>query len=315
MSNVFGPVPSRRLGRSLGVDVVPFKTCSYDCIYCQIGRTDCLSVERKDWLPVDQLIGDLLEKLPTQPDYITISGSGEPTLYASMGELIDRIKALTAIPVAVLTNGSLLWQKEVRNQLAHADLIVPSLDAGCAISFQAANRPHKSITFEKMLSGLIALRQEFKGEYWLEILLLGGLTGNCSEVEKLVQCVEQIKPDRVQLNTVMRPPAENFAQAITKEQLELFSAMFTPNAEIIADFSHIHKQSGAVGDRTEILNLLQRRPCSVEDIASGLSLHRNEIVKHLEELSCQQKIEQMPVNNTVFYKVKENQEQTSNTNT
>lgn len=304
MSNVFGPVPSRRLGRSLGVDVIPFKTCSYDCIYCQIGRTDCLSVDRKDWLSVDQIIGDLVEKLSSKPDYITISGSGEPTLYASIGELISRIKSLTDIPVAVLTNGSLLWQKEVRNQIAQADLIVPSLDAGCETTFLAANRPHNSITFKKMLSGLQSLREEFQGEYWLEILLLGGITGNSAEVAKLVKCVELIKPDRVQLNTVMRPPAEDFAQAITREQLELFSTMFNPTAEIIADFSHIHNKSDVAVDRTEIFNLLQRRPCSIEDIASGLSLHRNEIVKHLEELSNLQMIEQMPVNNQLFYKVK-----------
>ena len=126
---IFGPVPSRRLGRSLGVDLVPLKTCSYDCIYCQLGNTTCRTTERKEWVPLDDVVLELKDRLSARPDYITLSGSGEPTLYSRGGELIDRIKAMTDVPVAVLTNGSLLWQKEVRKQLMKADLVIPSLDA------------------------------------------------------------------------------------------------------------------------------------------------------------------------------------------
>ncbi|MCK4625431.1 MAG: radical SAM protein, partial [Phycisphaerae bacterium] len=172
MSYIFGPVPSRRLGRSLGVDLVPFKTCSYDCIYCQLGRTTNKTIQRKEWVPLDDVVAELKTNLSSQPDYITLSGSGEPTLYSRTGELIDRIKAVTDVPVAVLTNGSLLWNQEVCAQLMNADLIVPSLDAGDEMMFRAVNRPHEDISFEKMLKGLIEFRREYQGQYWLEVMFL-----------------------------------------------------------------------------------------------------------------------------------------------
>ena len=140
-NHIFGPVPSRRLGRSLGIDLVPHKTCSYDCIYCQLGRTTCKTIERKEWVPLDAVVAELETKLSPRPDYVTLSGSGEPTLYSRLDELIDRIKHLTDIPVAVLTNGSLLWQEVVQQQLAAADLVMPSLDAGNATAFHLVNRP------------------------------------------------------------------------------------------------------------------------------------------------------------------------------
>ena len=154
---VFGPVPSRRLGRSLGVDLVPFKTCSFDCLYCQLGKTTCRTIERREWAPLDEVIEQVKEKLSAKPDYITLSGSGEPTLYSRLDEAIDRIKRLTDTPVAVLTNGSLLWMDEVQRQLAAADLVMPSLDAGDETTFQLVNRPHESLHFEQVLSGLILL--------------------------------------------------------------------------------------------------------------------------------------------------------------
>jgi len=125
MTYIFGPVPSRRLGRSLGVDLVPFKTCTYDCIYCQLGRTTNKTAERREWVPLNEVLAELQDKLATKPDYITLSGSGEPTLYSRLDDLIDRIRSMTDVPVAVLTNGSLLWQKEVRRQLMDAHLVIP----------------------------------------------------------------------------------------------------------------------------------------------------------------------------------------------
>ena len=202
---VFGPVPSRRLGRSLGVDLTPFKTCSYDCIYCQLGRTTRRR-STKEWIPLDRIVAQLPERLTSQPDYITLSGSGEPTLYSRVGELIARIKTLTDVPVAVLTNGSLLWQEALRGQLFQADLVVPSLDAGSEAMFQAVNRPHEQISFGQMVDGLVAFRQEFKGAYWLEVMVVGGYTATVEEIGKLAVCVDRIRPDRVQLNTVTRPP-------------------------------------------------------------------------------------------------------------
>ena len=303
MSNhIFGPVPSRRLGRSLGVDLVPFKTCTYDCIYCQLGRTTCKTMERKEWVPFDAVLESLKTRLSTEPDYITLSGSGEPTLFSRVDELIERIKAMTDVPVAVLTNGSLLWQPDVRRQLLAADLVVPSLDAGDAAMFRLVNRPHADITFDKMLDGLIDFRSEFPGDYWLEVFVLGAHTAVAADFAKLVECVDLIKPDRVQLNTVTRPPAESFAVGVSRERLAELAAMFDPSAEVIADFRDVHKQAEFAGGRKEILELLRRRPCSIEDIASGLGMHRNEVIKYIEELNAEGLLEESLVAEKLYYK-------------
>ncbi len=284
---VFGPVPSRRLGRSLGIDLVPFKTCTYDCIYCQLGNTTCKTVERKEWVPLDDVLEELGNKLSSKPDYITLSGSGEPTLHSRCDELIDRIKAMTDVPVAVLTNGSLLWKKEVRSQLTKADLVIPSLDAGDEAVFRLVNRPHRDIPFEKMLAGLVDFRLEFQGDYWLEVFVLDVHSASKVEFAQLVKWVDLIGPDRVQLNTVTRPPAEDFAIGVSPQRLAELATMFDPPAEVIADFRSIHGQAEFAAGQEDIQDLLRRRPCSVEDIANGLGMHRNEVVKHVEHLSAE----------------------------
>jgi len=284
ISYIFGPVPSRRLGRSLGVDVVPFKTCTYDCLYCQVGRTTCRTMERKQWVPLADVVAELEGKLSARPDYITLSGSGEPTLFSRIGELIGRIKAMTDIPVAVLTNGSLLWRRDVRSELIRADLVIPSLDAGDKTMFLAVNRPHEDLSFELMLGGLIDFRREFPGKYWLEVLLLAGFNDSDAEVAKLVRCAERIGPDRVQLNTVTRPPADPAAGGVSAERLAEAAAMFHPPAEVIADPAGLRDRTEFAAGREEILNLLRRRPCSLDDIAGGLGMHRNQVVKHVREL-------------------------------
>jgi len=299
---VFGPVPSRRLGRSLGVDLVPFKTCSYDCIYCQLGPTTCKTIERKAWVPLEAVVAQLQERLPSKPDYITLSGSGEPTLNSQVGEMIARIKTLTDIPVAVLTNGSLMWLQEVRRQLLGADLVIPSLDAGEEAVFQTVNRPHERIAFGKMLDGLVAFRQEFRGAYWLEVMVVGGYTATAAQIEKLAACVDRIQPDRVQLNTVTRPPAEKAAAAVSRERLDHFCSLFRPRAEVIADFRGVHQEAEFVASRNEVLDMLQRRPCSVADIASGLGMHENEVIKHLEELRVAGAVESVPGEGKHYYR-------------
>jgi wyosine [tRNA(Phe)-imidazoG37] synthetase (radical SAM superfamily) len=178
-THVFGPVPSRRLGRSLGVDLVPFKTCTYDCIYCQLGRTTCKTTERKEWVPLDSVLENVKEKLPSNPDYITLSGSGEPTLFSRVDELIDRIKAVTDVPVAVLTNGSLLWHEDVRRQLMGADLVIPSLDAGDEAMFRLVNRPCEEISFEQMLLTPAFLMNTFTGSAWNMRKRRPGVPGPC----------------------------------------------------------------------------------------------------------------------------------------
>jgi wyosine [tRNA(Phe)-imidazoG37] synthetase (radical SAM superfamily) len=285
----------------LGVDLVPLKTCSYDCIYCQLGTTTCKTVERKEWVPLDDVLAELADRLSSRPDYITLSGSGEPTLYSRLDELIGGIKRLTSVPVAVLSNGSLFWQEEVRAQISQADLVIPSLDAADETMFQAVNRPHASISFERMLEGLVALRRDFPAQYWLEIMVVGGYTSDPIEVEKLAACAGRIQPDRVQLNTVTRPPAEAQAAAVSRQQLHAFCARFDPPAEVIADFRGVHQEAAFAAGRQEVFDMLLRRPCSVEDIAGGLDLHRNEVIKHLEELRAQGEVVTRMVAGKQFY--------------
>ena len=299
---IFGPVPSRRLGRSLGVDLVPFKTCSYDCIYCQLGRTTNKTIQRKEWVPIDIVTEQLKKKLDSKPDYITLSGSGEPTLFSRLEDLIFKIKDITDIPVAVLTNGSLLWLPEVRNALKSADLVVPSLDAGSSQIFQYVNRPHSNITFSKMLDGLVTFRDEYSGKYWLEIFLLAGVTTPETEINRLKTCISSIRPDKVQVNTVTRPPAEGFAEPVPQKQLQIITEKLYEKAEVIADYSNVHKQQDFSAQRQDVLTLLKRRPCSIGDIAAGLGLHRNEVVKYVEELSLVGKIEAKPQNQQLYYK-------------
>ena len=299
---IFGPVPSRRLGRSLGVDLVPFKTCTYDCIYCQLGRTTCKTTTRKEWIPLEDVLKQLQDKLTTEPNYITLSGSGEPTLFSRIGELISRIKKMTDIPVAVLTNGSLLGISEVRAALMEADLVMPSLDAGDEKMFRYVNRPVADITFDRMVEGLVTFGKEYSGRYWLEVFLLGGVTGFSAEVEKIANISQQIDPDRVQLNTVTRPPAENFAYPVSKEQMNVFATIFGDRAEVIADYRGTHQQAEFVARREDVLNLLCRRPCTTGDIAKGLGIHPNEVAKYVEQLSIEGLLGRETRNGRVYYK-------------
>lgn len=301
MSHVFGPVPSRRLGRSLGVDLVPFKTCSYDCIYCQLGQTTNKTVERREWVPLNDVLKELKDKLASKPDYITLSGSGEPTLFSRLDELIAGIRSMTKVPIAVLTNGSLLWQEEVRRQLMDAHLVVPSLDAGSASMFRAVNRPHESISFDRMLEGLIDFREESYGEYWLEVFLLAGHTAVESEVSRITECVRRIKPDRVQLNTATRPTAENYAVMVDRARMADVAGRFEPPAEVIADYRGVHAQSDFRAGRESVREMIQRRPCSLDDIANGLNMHRNEAIKYIEELNAEGVLTKRTAGGKVFY--------------
>jgi len=300
--HVFGPVPSRRLGRSLGLDLGPFKTCTYDCIYCQLGRTTCKTLQRKEWVPVEFVLRELEEKLDTRPDYVTLSGSGEPTLFTPIDQLIDAIRTLTDIPIAVLTNGSLLGSPEVQSELSLADLVIPSLDAGNDRMFRLVNRPHEGLCFERMLEGLVAFRRGFRGQYWLEVFLLGAYTTFEQELAQIRRCVERIRPDRVQLNTVARPPAEDRAIAVPRARLEEIAATFCPPAEVIAEFHGAHALEGGEGTREEVLELLRRRPCSIDDIVGGLGMHRNEVLKSVEHLRTEGSVEQSRVGDMFYYR-------------
>lgn len=286
MSNskfTFGPVPSRRLGRSFGIDLVPFKTCSYDCVYCQLGCTTNRTVERKEYVPVIEVLDEIKKRIgEVDADYITLSGSGEPTLNSGVKKLICGIKKLTPIPVAVLTNASLLSEKEVRDALTEADLVVPSLDAGREEIFRSINRPHASLCFDRMVEGIVSFRREFRGELWLEIMFIEGINSGDEEVRRFIPLIEKINPDRVHLNTVARPPAEEGIRQVPPNVMEGIKKILGHKAEVIVNYDREHE--GISSSREEILSVLKRRPCTLSDLVSCTGLHRNEVLKYIAAL-------------------------------
>ncbi len=286
--SVYGPVPSRRLGRSLGIDLVPFKTCTYDCVYCQLGRTTNKTVDRREYISIDAVMEELERKLAARdfPDTITLSGAGEPTLNVGIGDPIERIKSLTNIPLAVLTNGSLLWMDDVRDGLLAADLVLPSLDAGDDSSFQYVNRPHEEISLERVIDGIAAFTRRFPGEVWLEVFLLAGVTGIPSEAGKIAALAKHIGPARVQLNTVARPPAEEFAIPLpTVRRIDL-KRLFPGRVDLIGETEIRGVPTPVFRDARDedILGVLGRRPCTILDLATGLGIPESEALKHLDAL-------------------------------
>ncbi|MCK4548056.1 MAG: radical SAM protein [Candidatus Eisenbacteria sp.] len=301
--HVFGPVPSRRLGRSLGVDLIPYKTCSFDCTYCQLGRTTNLTATRGEFVPTGQVIRELEETLKQSapPDYITLSGSGEPTLHSGFGAVVDAVRKITDTPVAILTNSSLMTDPEVRRDCAKADLVVPSLDVADREMFACVNRPHGDVDFDEMVEGLVEFRAMFKGRMWLEILLLYGITGIPPYVRRILPLVERIRPDRVQINTAVRPPAESTVRPVPSEDLRELAALFTPPAEVIAHFRGAEEEHEFAAHREDILAMLRRRPCTLDDVVSGLGIHRNEAIKYLDELQRDGRIRSEPRGGAVYY--------------
>jgi wyosine [tRNA(Phe)-imidazoG37] synthetase (radical SAM superfamily) len=285
---VFGPVPSRRLGRSLGVDLVPYKTCTFDCIYCDLGRTTHKTILRESYVESEEIRRELELTLPTlskKPNYITLSGSGEPTLNQNIGDIIHSIKDLTSISLAVLTNSSLFCLEEVRKALVGADVVIPSLDAVNEVTFQCLNRPHPSLKMDEIISGLIHFRNEYRGQIWLEVVFCRGINDDKGEIERLKGVIERIQPDRVQLNTPVRPPAEEFAYPLSTPQLEEIRKKLGDKAEIISEFAASLGEAFNSMKDTEILNLIKRRPCTTEDISKALGLRIDEVVKHLDHLT------------------------------
>jgi wyosine [tRNA(Phe)-imidazoG37] synthetase (radical SAM superfamily) len=233
---VFGPVLSRRLGKSLGVNVFPEKICNYDCVYCELGRTKKRSPVEEDCLPVSTVVEAVKERLReiAPPDHVTLYGPGEPTLHSRIGEIIGGIKKISTCPLALLTNGSLFWKEEIRKAVLAADLIIPSLDAGGEETFRAVNRPAGNVTFQQMVEGLAALRRDFRGPIWLEVFLVDGLTTGGDEVRRIKQYVDLVKPDRVQLNTLDRPAAESHVRAVPRKRIKEIAGLLGPTCEVIS---------------------------------------------------------------------------------
>lgn len=285
-SYTYGPVPSRRLGLSLGVDIVPPKICTLDCVYCQIGRTARTSIVRGDFVDIEAVLAEIKQRLDAglKADYITLGGSGEPTLNSRLGDLIDGIRRLTDIPVAVLTNGTLFYRADVRAECAKADVVAPSLDAGDEAVFEAVNRPNADITLEKLVSGLEQFRREFAGQLWLEVFLIAGVNTDADQIEKIKKLIERIRPDKVHLNTAVRPAAEPDVRAVPRETLDRIARQIGGGCEVIGEAPSGLSDRHEARAEAEVISVLKRRPCSVEDICAGLGMSRNEALKHITRL-------------------------------
>jgi len=307
MKTVFGPVPSRRLGRSLGIDLIPLKTCNYQCIYCQLGKTTYFTNERKSYFPPKDILREVEEAIQKNEgaiDYITFVGSGEPTLCEDLGDLIKGIKLFTEIPICVITNGGLLYKPEIKEELMHADVVLPSLDAGNEKTFIRINRPHPSIHYEQMLQGLVDFNQDFSGEFWIELMIIKNINDSREELEAIKQQLDRIRPVRIDINVPIRPPAEDFVEVPDKSVMSLLNEIFGEYHDI--NFPEMgHFGSFSENFEEEVLNIIQRHPMRQEQIIETFStekLPQEEILARLIKLLDEKRAEKKTYHEKIFWK-------------
>ena len=269
---LFGPVPSRRLGRSLGVDLIPFKTCTMNCTFCQLGETTCEVSERGDYVPMQEVLSELGGWLSKdgQADHITLAGSGEPTLHLGFGDVLRWVKANTTIASVLLTNGSLLHLPEVREGAALADKVKVTLSAWDEASFQQVHRPAQGVTFDLLVKGERAFREAFAGELSVEVFIVEGVNSDAAQARRIAEIVESIHPDRIDINAAVRPPADSDVRAPCAEHLQGLADVFGPNAVVTAP----HLKPGE--DKNEItadglLGIIQRHPATTKQLAADFN--------------------------------------------
>ena len=304
--HLYGPVPSRRLGRSLGIDLVLHKICTYDCIYCQIGKTTDKTLVRKEYVPVKEILKEVrrfLKEETSSIDHLSLSGSGEPTLHSQIRSVIEGIKTITSIPVAVITNGSLLYEEKVRQDLLHADIVLPSLDAISSEVFMRINRPRPGFSVEKVIEGVVEFRKVYKGQIWLEILFCKGVNDSQEELMRMKKAVDRIQPDRIHLNTVVRPPSERWAAPLNPKEIEKIRDFFGEKAEIISEFDR-HPPSMLERDiKEEIFKILRRRPLSLSDLSKGMGISQNELDQYIKPLAQEGKIQARIYGGSIYYEI------------
>lgn len=273
MKHIFGPVPSRRLGRSLGVDPIPLKTCNWNCVYCQLGRSVPLQHAFKTYCPLDEIFRDLEQALgehASDTDWITIVGSGEPTLYEPLDELVDGIRERSSLPLAVITNGSTLYKSSVREALSKVDVVMPSLDAGTPALYKRINRPHPEASFERLIDGMLRFREVFQGEIWVEVMLVKGLNDTTEALRDIAEQVTNIRPDQVHVNLPIRPPVESWVEPPDAAGIERALRIIGSVASVVPPAS-----GGFALDLDDdmvetLLGIVSRHPMSEEDLRDAL---------------------------------------------
>lgn len=305
---LFGPVPSRRLGMSLGIDLVPKKVCTLNCVYCEVGKTTKLTTNRMEYVKYDKIISELNQFMSNNPkiDYITFSGSGEPTLNSKIGEVLAYVKQnYPDVKTAILTCGALLSSPQLRSELLEADVVLPSLDAATQAVFNKINRPNANLNIDTYIKGLIDFRKEFKGQIWLEVFLLKGYNDSFEELDLIKEAILKIDPNTVQLNTLDRPGTVKGLIAMTKGELQKIKDYWDiPKVEIIASAA---KRTDVDSYNTDIegtiLATIARRPCTLDDLHQILGIHINEINKYLGTLELNKKIKSTTLKRGVFYEL------------
>ena len=309
---VYGPVPSRRLGLSLGINIIPFKTCTLDCIYCQCGRTTKKTLERRSFFPVNDILAAVRSAIrpsslvprPSPPDFLTFSGEGEPTLNKDIGRIVRRFKREFSVPVAVITNSTLLADPQVRRDLYTADLVVPSLDAADQRNFARVDRCHRDLRVADIIEGLKLFRRGYRGKIWLEIMLMKGMNDSVEHVVALRKAAWEIRPDRVQLNTVVRPPAEKFAKPMSLDDLEQVQCLFGPNTDIIGEAKdkgrRTKDKSSALPDDA-ILATVHGRPVTRLDLVCSLGIAPREVETALHRLTRAKRIKLVEFRGKTYY--------------
>ncbi len=278
---IYGPVPSRRLGRSLGVDLLKPKSCTVDCVYCQLGSSPPLPPVRKRFVDPDEVERELRERIESggKADYITLSGSGEPTLSIDLGRTIRFAKGLDVAPVCVLTNGTFMSDPAVREELSAADVVIPNLDAADEDTFRRVNRPHPDIDFDAMIEGIVRFGREFDGKLLLEIVLIEGMNNSDEHLHKLADTVNRIRPAGAWVGSVYRPPSEDFAKPVGPEGLQHARGIIGDSARVIESFKAKDIDVHYAALIEEVAALLSRRPETVSGVAMSLGANEHEVFK------------------------------------
>ena len=304
---IFGPVPSRRLGISLGVDLIPPKTCSYNCIYCESGKTTNLTVERREYVPLNDVLKELDGVLKTHPrlDFVTYSGSGEPTLYSRISEVTRFVKEnYPEYKTALLTNGSLFHDEKVRRDCLDIDVVIPSLDCAGETEFKKVDRPHHSLSAAVVNEGIAKFRTEYTGQIWLEIFIVPGINDTDEEIGRINDWIAKIRPDKIQLNTLDRPGAVDWIRPADDMRMqEIAGKLRHDNIEIAGKPATRSSNKAYSGDISDvILRTVRRRPCTLDDIVKITGLHMNEVNKYLGVLVAEGKITEARGERGVFYR-------------
>jgi len=301
--HLYGPVPSRRLGRSLGINMVPHKTCCFDCIYCQLGRTTKHTMQVAEYTPAHEIILDLERwmRLDGEADYLTFSGSGEPTLQARLPDIMALAHEQSKLPIALLTNGALLWTEHGRAAALQADVLMPSLDAAVPETFRRINRPCEGLDLGRVVEGLVETVAECPGETWLEVMLVEGINDSDEELTAIAEAAARIDPEQIQINTVVRPVPGGGVERVDDERLKHACEILGPKATVIDSAWERGAPDDAERSAEEVLALVSYRPCTLQDIAHGLGMHPNEALKYVTHLLAEGEISQTIEGEETYY--------------